>query len=52
MQTAASRRLRRASNWVENRIGPGYGLNMGNPRAWLLMVSMMLVPMIAGLLLF
>jgi uncharacterized membrane protein len=36
--------------WVENRIGPGYGLNMGNPRAWLLIASMMLVPMIAGLL--
>lgn len=26
--------------WVENRIGPGYGLNMGNPRAWLLMAGM------------
>ena len=38
--------------WVENRVGPGYGLNMGNPRAWLLMVGMMLVPMIAARLLF
>jgi uncharacterized membrane protein len=38
--------------WVENRIGPGYGLNMGNPRAWLLIASMMLVPMIAARLLF
>ena len=38
--------------WVENRIGPGYGLNMGNPRAWLLMAGMMLVPMIAARLLF
>jgi uncharacterized membrane protein len=38
--------------WVENRIGPGYGLNMGNPRAWLLIAGMMLVPMIAARLLF
>ena len=38
--------------WVENRIGPGYGLNMGNPRAWLLMAGMMLGPMIAARLLF
>jgi len=38
--------------WVENRIGPGYGLNMGNPRAWLLIAGMMLVPMIASRLLF
>jgi uncharacterized membrane protein len=38
--------------WVENRIGPGYGLNMGNWRAWLLMIGMMTVPMIAGRLLF
>ena len=38
--------------WVENRIGPGYGLNMGNPRAWLLMVGMMLVPMVVSRLLF
>lgn len=38
--------------WVENRIGPGYGLNMGNPRAWLLIAGMMLVPMIGALLLF
>ena len=38
--------------WVENRIGPGYGLNMGNWRAWLLMIGMMTVPMIAARLLF
>ena len=38
--------------WVENRIGPGYGLNMGNPGAWLLIAGMMLVPMIAARLLF
>jgi uncharacterized membrane protein len=38
--------------WVENRIAPGYGLNMGNPRAWLLIAGMMLVPMIAARLLF
>jgi uncharacterized membrane protein len=38
--------------WVENRIGPGYGLNMGNPRAWLLIAAMMLAPMIAARLLF
>ena len=38
--------------WVENRVGPGYGLNMGNPRAWLLIAGMMLVPMIAARLLF
>jgi uncharacterized membrane protein len=38
--------------WVENRIGPGYGLNMGNPRAWLLIAGMMLAPMIAARLLF
>jgi uncharacterized membrane protein len=38
--------------WVENRIGPGYGLNMGNPRAWLLIAGMMLVPIIASRLLF
>lgn len=41
-----------SSIWVENRIGPGYGLNMGNPRAWLLFAGMMLVPMIAARLLF
>jgi hypothetical protein len=35
-----------------NCIGPGYGLNMGNPRAWLLIAGMMLVPMIAARLLF
>jgi uncharacterized membrane protein len=38
--------------WVENRIGPGYGLNMGNPLAWLLIAGMMLAPMIAARLLF
>jgi uncharacterized membrane protein len=38
--------------WVENRIGPGYGLNMGNPRAWLLIIGMMLAPMIAAHLVF
>ena len=38
--------------WVENRVGPGYGLNMGNPRAWLLIIGLMLVPMIASRLLF
>jgi uncharacterized membrane protein len=38
--------------WVENRIGFGYTLNMGNSRAWLLIIAMMLAPMIAGRLLF
>jgi hypothetical protein len=38
--------------WVENRIGPGYGLNMGNPRAWLLIAGLILVQMIAARLLF
>jgi Family of unknown function (DUF5808) len=38
--------------WVENRIGFGYTLNMGNPRAWLLMAGMMLAPMIAARLVF
>ena len=38
--------------WVENRVGVGYTLNLGNWRAWLLMVGMMLVPMIAGRLVF
>jgi len=38
--------------WVENRIGVGYTLNMGNSRAWLLMIGMMLAPMIAGRFLF
>jgi uncharacterized membrane protein len=38
--------------WVENRIGVGYTLNMGNSRAWLLIAAMMLVPMIAARLLF
>ena len=37
--------------WVENRVGFGYTLNMGNPRAWLLMAGMMLAPMIAASLL-
>jgi uncharacterized membrane protein len=34
--------------WVENRLGVGYTLNLGNWRAWVLMIGMMLVPMIAG----
>jgi hypothetical protein len=38
--------------WVENRVGFGYTLNIGNWRAWLLMISMMLVPMIAARLVF
>jgi len=38
--------------WVENRVGLGYTLNLGNWRAWLLMIGMMLVPMIAGRLVF
>jgi hypothetical protein len=38
--------------WVEKRVGVGYTLNMGNVRAWLLMIGMMLVPMFASRLLF
>jgi uncharacterized membrane protein len=38
--------------WVENRVGFGYTLNVGNRRAWLLMASMMLLPMIAARLVF
>jgi len=38
--------------WVENRFGLGYTLNFGNWRAWLLIIGMMLVPMLAGRLLF
>jgi uncharacterized membrane protein len=38
--------------WVENRVGPGYGLNMGNWRGLLLIAGMILVPMIAARLLF
>ena len=38
--------------WVENRVGVGYTLNMGNLRAWLLIIGMMLVPMVASRLLF
>ena len=38
--------------WVENRVGVGYTLNVGNWRAWLLMIGMMLVPIIASRLLF
>ena len=38
--------------WVENRVGVGYTLNVGNWRAWLLMIGMMLVPMIVSRLLF
>jgi uncharacterized membrane protein len=38
--------------WVENRVGIGYTLNVGNWLAWLLMAGMLLTPMIAGRLLF
>jgi uncharacterized membrane protein len=38
--------------WVENRVGVGYTLNMGNFRAWLLIIGMVLVPMVASRLLF
>jgi Family of unknown function (DUF5808) len=38
--------------WVENRVGVGYTLNIGNLRAWLLIIGMMLAPMIAARLLF
>jgi hypothetical protein len=38
--------------WVENRVGLGYTLNLGNWRAWLLIIGMMLVPMVASRLLF
>jgi uncharacterized membrane protein len=38
--------------WVENRIGVGYTLNVGNWGAWLLIIGIMLAPMIAGRLLF
>ena len=38
--------------WVENRVGVGYTLNVGNWRAWLLIIGIMLAPMIAGRLLF
>jgi Family of unknown function (DUF5808) len=38
--------------WVENRVGVGYTLNIGNSRAWLLIIGMMLAPMIAARLLF
>lgn len=38
--------------WVENRFGIGYTLNFGNWRTWLLIIGMMLVPMVAGRLLF
>ena len=38
--------------WVEKRFGLGYTLNMGNSRAWLLIIGMMLAPMVAGRLLF
>jgi uncharacterized membrane protein len=37
--------------WVENRVGLGYTLNMGNSSAWLL-IGMMLLPMIAAPLFF
>jgi uncharacterized membrane protein len=38
--------------WVENRIGVGYTLNLGNWRAWLLIIGIVLKLMIAGRLLF
>jgi uncharacterized membrane protein len=38
--------------WVENRFGLGYTLNFGNWRAWLLIIGIMLVPTLAGRLLF
>jgi hypothetical protein len=38
--------------WVENRFGLGYTLNFGNWRAWLLIIGMMLIPMVASRLLF
>jgi Family of unknown function (DUF5808) len=38
--------------WVENRVGVGYTLNIGNLRAWLLIIGVMLAPMIAARLLF
>ena len=37
--------------WVENRVGLGYTLNIGNSRAWLL-IGMMLAPVIAARFLF
>jgi len=38
--------------WVETRLGVGYTLNMGNSRAWLFIIGMMLAPMIARRLFF
>jgi len=38
--------------WAENRVGVGYTLNVGNWRAWLIIIGIMLAPMIAGRLLF
>jgi uncharacterized membrane protein len=35
--------------WVEKRFGIGYTVNFGNGRAWLLIIAMILLPMIAGL---
>ncbi len=43
---------RDSAMWVENRVGVGYTLNVGNWRAWLLIIGIMLAPMIAGRLLF
>ena len=40
------------SIWVEKRIGFGYTLNVGNPAAWLLVIAMMVVPMVAMRLFF
>ncbi len=34
--------------WVENRVGVGYTLNLGNWRAWLLMIAIILIPLIAS----
>jgi uncharacterized membrane protein len=38
--------------WVEKRIGFGYTLNMGNSRAWLLIVGLMLAPIVFARLMF
>ena len=37
--------------WVEQRVGLGYTLNIGNSRAWLL-IGMMVAPVIAARFLF
>jgi uncharacterized membrane protein len=38
--------------WVENRVGLGYTLNLGNWRAWLLIVGMILAFMVVSRLVF